>query len=249
VGLQPHSTKTFNSVFRGDVLLENGDIERGFLKDLDARQLANELLAAVLGHALGVSIPNVALVLVTPAISTGFTNISSKTEPGKIAFFSYDANAATVAQIIAAGGGLPAALRSSPTTGRMYGFDTWVANVDRHRNNILLSGSGTAYLIDHGHCFTGPMWKKEQLKATQSYPTPLSQWLTPELTDDEKAAAMAEVLKLVDRMIRTDVHKVMIDALSSQLYGDEDCDVVLGFLEARVQHVEKLAAATLGILV
>ena len=31
--------------------------------------------------------------------------------------------------------------------GRMFGFDEWVANVDRHRGNILLSGSGTAYLM------------------------------------------------------------------------------------------------------
>jgi hypothetical protein len=248
-GLQPHTTKTFNSVYRGDVLLDNDDIERGFLKDLDPRQLANELLVGVLGQALGVAVPDIALVLVTPDISKEFKKVADRTGAGKVAFFSFDANAPTVAQILSAGGGLPPTLKSSPTTGQMYGFDTWVANVDRHRNNILLSGAGKAFLIDHGHCFTGPEWKKEQLNAAKEYPTPLAGWLTPQLSDQEKSQAISDVLNLVKTMIKTDVHAAMSDALSEQLYGSEDSDALLGFLEGRIQHVEKLAAASLGILV
>lgn len=248
-GLQPHTTKTFNSVFRGDVVLENDQIERGFLKDLDPRQLANELLVAVLGRALGVSVPDIALVLVTPDISTQFNKVADRAGAGNVAFFSFDANAPTVSQIISAGGGLPPTLKSSPVAGQMYGFDTWVANVDRHRNNILLSGSGKAFLIDHGHCFTGPEWKKEQLNATKAYPTPLTGWLTPELSDQDKSQAISDVLNLVQKMIRTDVHQAMSDALSVQLYGADDSDALLGFLEGRIEHVEKLAAASLGILV
>lgn len=248
-GLRPHTTKSFNSVFRGDVVLGSGEIERGFLKDLEPRQLANELLVAFLGQALGVSVPDVALVLVTPEVSMQFTKVADATGAGHVAFFSFDANAPTVSQIISAGGGLPPAVKSSPSTGHMYGFDTWVANVDRHRNNILLSGAGKAFLIDHGHCFSGPEWKKEQLNATKMYPTPLTGWLTPELNDQEKSQAISDVLKLIQRMTRTDVDQAMSEALSPQLYGLEDSDALLGFLEGRIEHVEKLAAASLGILV
>jgi hypothetical protein len=35
-------------------------------------------------------------------------------------------------------------------------FDEWVANVDRHANNILLASEGRLVPIDHSDCFGGP---------------------------------------------------------------------------------------------
>jgi len=35
-------------------------------------------------------------------------------------------------------------------------FDAWVANVDRHADNLLLAGGGRIVPIDHSDCFGGP---------------------------------------------------------------------------------------------
>jgi hypothetical protein len=48
-------------------------------------------------------------------------------------------------------------------------FDYWIANKDRHRNNILLkplpNGTYYVYLIDHSHCFPGNyLWTKQSLQ-------------------------------------------------------------------------------------
>jgi hypothetical protein len=131
----------------------------------------------------------------------------------------------------------------------MYGFDEWIANVDRHRGNILLSGSGTTYLIDHGHCFTGQTWESSKLNSTTQYRNRLAEWLTPHLTDDEKNGALSDAIKLVERMVSTDVDKAMTEAMSVPLYGSEDSDALLGFLEGRVAYVADMAKASLGILV
>ena len=35
-------------------------------------------------------------------------------------------------------------------------FDQWVANIDRHANNLLVAGGGRLVPIDHSDCFGGP---------------------------------------------------------------------------------------------
>lgn len=78
-GLEPLSKKSFNAVFRGEALLEDGSIVRGFIKDLDPRQLANELLVAVLGSRLGVKVPRGALVAVSKDVSNAFSKLLTQT--------------------------------------------------------------------------------------------------------------------------------------------------------------------------
>jgi hypothetical protein len=130
----------------------------------------------------------------------------------------------------------------------MYGFDTWIANIDRHMNNIVLSGDGFAYLIDHGHCFSGPNWKAADLNSAKNYTNRLQSWLTPRLSLDERNAAMADVTNLIGRMVTTDVEAAVTDALTEVLCGESDSDAVVGFLEGRVEHVETMSAKALDVL-
>lgn len=249
-GLQPHTQSSANPVFRGDVYLENGDIRRAFIKDLDARQLGNELLVATLAKSLGVSVPEAALVVVEPDVSTAFSKIPHGNTGAFVAFCSMDAAGSTIAQILAAD---PAAdaiprLKSSPVLGKMYGFDTWVANIDRHRNNLILSGDGSFYLIDHGHCFTGPSWKASDLNSTMEYGNKLKLWLTPMLSSGEKDRAMSEVKMLISSMVQSEIQLIIEGCLADKLYGSNDGDAVVGFLEARVGHVLSLSAKALHTL-
>lgn len=250
VGLVPLSTRTWNAVYRGEVLLEGGATVRGFIKDLDPRQLANELLVAVLGSRLGMSLPRGVLVAVGQDASSAFTKIRHANGQDYVAFCSVDAGGSTIAQIISSPDQIASltALKSSPGLGSMYGFDTWVANIDRHMNNIVLSGDGSAYLIDHGHCFSGPNWKAADLNSAENYTNLLRSWLTPRLSFDERNAAMADVAKLIGRMVSTDVEAAVTDALIDSLCGNSDSDALVGFLEGRVEHVESMSAKALDVL-
>lgn len=249
-GLKRHGRPSINSVFRGDVLLNNGVIARGFLKDLDPRQLGNELLVAAIAGKLGISAPDVAVVKIDDAVSREFKKVSHR-QGGHIAFFSIDAEGQTVAQIIE--GGSPSydimqLVKKSPAMGRMYGLDAWVANTDRHKNNLILRGDGSVVLIDHGHCITGPNWRSSDLNASKQYIFKLKGWLTPLLTSDDKDAAMADIRALSAKMLSTDVQAIVEDYMLASLYGANDCDAVVGFLEARTAHVLPLGAAYLETL-
>jgi hypothetical protein len=131
----------------------------------------------------------------------------------------------------------------------VYGFDTWLANVDRNTNNILITGSTPGYLIDHGHCFSSPTWGVNDLKADRTYTNKLKFWLTPCLSDEEKNRAMADIAALTSKMARLDVAEAIQDALADRFWSEECVDGATGFLEARVANIEKLGAEALEVLV
>ncbi|WP_293642894.1 HipA family kinase [Sphingopyxis sp. RIFCSPHIGHO2_12_FULL_65_19] len=249
-GLVPHTQSSANAVFRGDVYLSSGEIRRAFIKDLDPRQLGNELLVATLAKSLGVSVPDAALVIVEPDVSMAFKKIPHGKSGAFVAFCSMDANGSTIAQILAADPASDAIprLKSSPLLGKIYGFDAWVANIDRHRNNLILSGDGSFYLIDHGHCFTGPSWMASDLNSSKEYISKLKLWLTPNLNSSDKDRAMAEIKILTSGMVGTDVQLIIEECLADKLYGANDSDAVVGFLESRVSHVLSLSAKALHTL-
>ena len=48
------------------------------------------------------------------------------------------------------------ALLAWPGFAACVAFDEWVANIDRHANNLLVAGGGRLVPIDHSDCFGGP---------------------------------------------------------------------------------------------
>jgi len=47
-----------NDTYRGQILLADGTVKSAVIKDLDQKQLANELLASVLAHAAALPTPD-----------------------------------------------------------------------------------------------------------------------------------------------------------------------------------------------
>ena len=115
-------------------------------------------------------------------------------------------------------------------------------------NNLLVTGSGSIRLIDHGHCFSGPSWTKRDLKADAEHRNKLSNWLTPQLTEAERKGAMADVTNLVGKIVSTDVEAAMREAMAQQYYGEDDADALIGFLESRGALVSAMSAKALGTL-
>lgn len=238
---------SFNDVFRGDIQVSDGSIRRGFIKDLDARQLGNELLAAALGRVLGLNTAEGALVLVGSDASSSFSKLPHANGKDFVAFCSIDVGGQTVAQMIrsSALSGIMAAFKKSPQIGRLYGFDTWIANIDRHCNNLILHGDGSFHMIDHGHCFSGPNWRSYDLNAAAAYQNRLNEWLTPMLNNKDKDDAMADIVDLTSRLARLDIQKISERSLSPIFHGESDSDSLIGFLEARVIEVPSLSAIPL----
>jgi hypothetical protein len=250
-GLQPNQNRTANSVFRGEILLADGRIARAFIKDLDHRQFGNELLVAAIARRLNVPVPDAAIVRVPTDVSDQFRRIRNSSGEGFIAFGSIDAEGSTVAQVYEASGSLDLPskyLRVSPVLGKLYGLDTWVANTDRHANNLIIRGDGQIFLIDHGHCLSGPTWVATDLSADRNYDCRLESWLTPLLSAVDKDGAMADIKSLMSNMIAQDIQNIICECLADQMFGANDSDAVVGFLEARVNHLEALAATALGTL-
>lgn len=250
-GLQPNQSQTANSVFRGEILLADGQIARAFIKDLDPRQFGNELLVSAIARRLRIPVPQAAIVRVPMEVSDQFRHIRDLGGNGYIAFGSIDAEGSTVAQVYQTSGKLDFPmkyLRSSPMLGNLYGLDTWVANTDRHANNLIIRGDGQIFLIDHGHCFSGPAWAASDLYADREYACRLSTWLTPLLSPTDKDAAMADIKSLISQMLSQDMQDIICECLANQMFGANDSDVVVGFLEARVSHLESLSATALATL-
>lgn len=250
-GLSSNPERSINSVYRGEIVTREGNIRRAFLKDLDARQFGNELLVTALADKLGIIVPEAAIVHVPTDVSNGFRSIKASNGNGHIAFASIDAEGSTVAQVYRELGALDFPLRHlrlSPLLGNLYGLDTWVANIDRHAGNLIVRGDGQVFLIDHGYCLTGPNWSADDLDAGRDYINRLRQWLTPRLSSQDKDAAMADIKALIGRMISQDVQQIITDSLASQMFGANDSDAVVGFLESRVEHIESLSADALETL-
>lgn len=131
-----------NPVWRGNVTL--GEYRRQmYVKAVEPRTLAVEVICAVLGRALGLPIPRPALVQVNPGVLPGaamplvFFGSESVDNPDLKQWLRRDDEYAlsqleSWAKLLDAGC-----------------FDEWTGNADRHGGNILYGGGNNFTLIDH----------------------------------------------------------------------------------------------------
>ena len=252
-GAIPLAEKGINDSFRGQLVLRDETIRPAIIKDLNPKELANELMVAALANAIGLPVPKAHL-----AIAPSGT-ISAKKGPAmangaKLVFGSADAQTPPVAQLYH--GQAPAAiarirqrLANWKTIGRLYGFDSWVANTDRHERNLLFSGDKEVWLIDHGHCFTGPDWSPAELDPEGDFANKLKSWLTPVMSDDRRTVVAAEAADVSTSAMQLDLKKIgELNYLLRVLKGG-DFNALVSFLTQRCAHVPRLSAAALDLVV
>ena len=252
-GAQPLTEKGVNDSFHGKLMLGDGTIKSAIIKDLDPKQLANELMVAALADAAGLPIPGAHLAIVPLGIMTANKG-PTLPDGARLVFGSADVRTPPVAQLYR---GQNATVQTKvrkrlaewDSVGGLYGFDSWIANIDRHEGNLLFSGDKEVWLIDHGHCFTGPNWTPENLDPTKNYPNKLKNWLTPVIPDERRkvvASAASEVPKKVK-----DLNLEKLGELNHVLnvLDGGDFNALVSFLSERNAHVARLAAAALDLLV
>lgn len=252
-GVQPLAEKGVNDSFRGQLMLDDGAIKSAIIKDLDPKQLANELMVAALANAVGMPIPGAHLAMVPPGTMPANKG-PSLADGSRLVFGSLDALTPPVAQLYQ---GQDATVQRKvrerlaewSSIGGLYGFDSWVANTDRHDRNLLFSGDKDIWLIDHGHCFTGPTWTPANLNPPQVYSNKLKSWLTPVMSEARRAAVASAATEITQKAKALDLRKLgelnhVLDVLDSG-----DFDALVSFLTERNAHVPRLAADALNLVV
>ncbi|MFE0755078.1 HipA family kinase [Inquilinus sp. NPDC058860] len=246
-GAMPFNVGNVSDTYRGVIFTEQGE-QTAVIKDLEPKELANEVLAAALGIRLGLPIPPPYIALAHP---DRFTARKGPTlGDAKLVYASVDVRQPHVAALYFSGGGRAVLERLAQwqALGRLYGFDALVANIDRHAGNILFSGDKEVWLIDHGQCFTGPDWQPGDLEAPdRPVRSRLTEWLTPVLDYDQRIAVADDAA-----LVELDTKGLDFQALAvvnhvAHLLTSGDLEAVMSFLSSRRAHVPRLAASTLEL--
>ncbi|MFZ5793363.1 MAG: HipA family kinase [Sphingomonas sp.] len=239
--------------YRGSVQVEGGDQLVAIIKDIPAKELANELLAAAIAGAAGLPVPTAILAFAPRDTGIG-VGCPLNDGSGGLVFASANVGGTSVRQFYKSSPSpgtevlIAERLASWVDAGKLYGFDSWIANTDRNAGNLLFGGAGGIWLIDHARGFTGPAWIAADFDASGEYANLLANWLTP-LLDVEKRSEMAkDVGDASDGWGRVMLDRLAEAAHVAALLDAGDREAVLTFLADRAAHVPRLASRALGFL-
>jgi len=248
-GATPFKAGNINDTYRGAIRTDTGQDRPAIIKDLAARELANEVFAAALGLAAGLPIPPAYLAFATSdrlALKHG-----PLLEGGRLVFASVDVGQPQVAMLCQDHGNAAVMARLSAWSdaGQLYGFDALVANIDRHAGNLLFSGDREVWMIDHGHCFTGPTWGPGDFRPPEvRVRNRLSEWLTPHLGPAQRTRAAHGAGRLSEAVHTADFETLAVANHLAELLDEGDFSAVVTFLTGRHPHTPSIAAEALGVL-
>lgn len=239
--------------YHGQLLTRSGELKTAILKDLPAKELANEILAASLASVLGLPVPP-AFIGITEAGNPCATR--SKLVDGRgLMFASVNVDSPSVASLVikpteqetlALLKPIVALLANQSWLGDLYGFDAWIANVDRHVGNVLFATSRGVWIIDHGRCFTGPNWAPADLVPSREYPHRLREWVTPFLPRSDRIRLANEATALSVHLHEIDVREAGRMNSVIDLIGMSDFEALISFLADRIVFVPRAAGDALN---
>jgi hypothetical protein len=236
--------------YRGQILRSGQAVSAAVIKDLPAKELANELISFILARELDLPIPTAYLTLVRQQ-DLQLSQAPTLPRGDRLVFASVDVQTPNLAfryrSDLPGQARLLGAVTAWPPLGRLYGFDAWVANVDRHAGNLLFGSGAEAWLIDHGWAFSGPTWTTSDLVASSEYRHRLGEWLTPHLTDDGKTSRARQAGILESDLSTFDVDGAIAASHASAFLSKDELESVRGFLRARIVEVTRLASKALGM--
>lgn len=248
-GAVPFKEGNINDTFRGQVLRTDGSTVSAVLKDVAAKELANELICYVLARTLSLPVPDALLARVSEGDLLVVKGPVTR-DGSRLMLASVDVKVPNIAfrytRDVPGRARLLGAITAWASLGRLYGFDAWIANVDRHAGNLLFSAGAEAWLIDHGWAFTGPEWAPTSLDPMSPYQHRLREWLTPLLTDEgreargRQAGALEADLKLID------VDAAIVASRANLLLAPRDLVALRTFLRERIGQVTRLARLALS---
>lgn len=239
--------------YQGQILVRGGELKTAILKDLPPKELANEVLAASLGLILGLPVPPAFIGVTQPGNPCATRSIMK--DGRALMFASVNVGTPSVASVVKRPSDQETVallrpvvelLAKQPWLSELYGFDAWIANVDRHIGNVLFTAGSGAWIIDHGRCFTGADWKPADLVADRAYAHRLKEWVTRFLSPSECKRLANEAATLPIRLRGIDVRRAGRGNSVHELIGEFDFEALATFLIDRVSHVPRFSAAALN---
>ncbi|MCZ0963232.1 HipA family kinase [Paracoccus benzoatiresistens] len=240
-----------NETYKGFVRFADGRRRHAIIKDLNQTQLANELLASVLGKALQLPVPDSYLGVV-PTDVLPVSKVKLSDGSGHLVFVSADVATPNLTQQVTTHGDfvgllLIEELKKWLNLGALYAFDSWIANTDRHPGNLLIDGPNNIWLIDHGHAFTGPGWEPGDLDPVAAYQNKLALWLTARLSASQKSEKVNDAGVFATRIGSVAIPDALQNSLADRLLPTDHAKALKDFLMQRVQHVPRHAKEALGV--
>lgn len=214
-----------------------------FVKDLTAKELMGEILGACIGHSLGLPIPQSFLTIAEsdqgpwqhgPVIGDNGERLlfaSSAVESPTTLFFEYSTLGPQVIQRLVAW----------PHFAGAVAFDEWIANVDRHCGNLLLSGADF-WLIDHSHVLTGNSWLPSTLvaQAGSCLRNQITEYTTPTMSSPERDVQRRAAQAACAAHSGIEVAALLASFPLHELLPPLEREAVLTFLTERKSHTDNL---------
>ena len=225
-------------------------IPLAYVKDLAPKELLNELLGASIGCSLGLPMPAAYLAIASedqgpwkhsPVIDNNGHRLLFATiavdSPRQMLFHYKNLGHAITRRLI-----------DWPHFEGMIAFDEWLANVDRHLGNILVSGDGAFWLIDHSHLLSSNEWEADKIKqsASASFINKIADWIKGLVSEHERNAIQADAQSACIKHSEIDLRSVMSSFPLNDLFPADDLDAAMSFLSGRVSHTAGLIQARLS---
>jgi len=246
-----------NRSFVGYVDASDGSRHRAFIKDLGRKQLCNELFASALGRALGLPMPRPFLALVDPEDMDEEFYLEHAPTLGhsayRLVFASEDADCPSLSQLYIGDDVdvIIEKLREFPEFWHSLSFDEWVANIDRHPGNYLLSSARGVLLIDHDQCLTGPFWTLPALDpASHQRNRMIEEHLAGKLTDADVDRVVDSSKALSAEASAMSLDSVVVASLLKRaelgIVLPEELDAIYAFVCARAGLVLRCVSEKVG---
>lgn len=217
-----------NQAVRSIVRTNDSELE-AFVKKVGMPEILVELVAAVLARRLGLPVPEPLLVFVPdelggPELAFGSVSLHGKPTLGAMV---NSGNLAVAKQLKSWRHLVPAAC-----------FDEWIANCDRHNGNLLCSGDGEFWLIDHGLSI-----HHEALRVDQ--PSPVNQLFglaVDGLTEGDLLTLRPSVLGTMQSYADREAMDIS-EALPTLFWDQQLVTNIYAWLAGRQNHLVRLGGA------
>lgn len=251
VGAEEFNDGNLNNTFRGPVLTDDGEERLAFIKDLNLVQLCNELVVFCLARNANLPTPDCYLGLVRPGVLP-ISNAPQIHDGCHLVLVSVDVKIPNMTYRWKGADdlgkrALVSELAKWNDLGQLYAFDSWVANVDRNTGNLLFGGDNEYWIIDHGHCFTGPSWQPENLKPDRQYLNKLELWVTQFMTVEQKKKCVKAARQFGVEIDGFDASETSQNSRIAELLPLQYVEALKEFLEKRAARVPLDASKALGV--
>jgi hypothetical protein len=220
---------------------------RAYIKVLNARQLANELICTTLGRSVGLPIPEGVLLRVTEEELPDSTLLRGHVGEALI-YGSIDVGFPSLKRRMKDDAGFLAILLNSwKEWDEATVFDEWIANPDRHAGNLLIETADKVWLIDHSHALTGPAWIADALEPSVMVRNQLADHFFRDLTLPDRMAVRKKTVALASLFELVDPVEAIEACRLDGLVSSHERDALIAFIRNRVTKLITLISSRLGI--